>query len=117
MSAKQNCADKKSGGTRGPDAQLKSPGRNPPHQTSAIRFDQPELAVEFQLQSVVEGDLMVAAVAFDTPDVAPRIVRSHEFQDRLRNQPSGTTPFGRSTSVHSPRASKSIFVPSASFTS
>ena len=32
---------------------------------------------------------MVAAVAFDTPDVAPRIVRSHEFQDRLRNQPVG----------------------------
>ena len=30
---------------------------------------------------------MVAAVAFDTPDVPPRIVRSHEFQDRLRNQP------------------------------
>ena len=77
-----------SGGTRGrmrnsnPRAVIRRTNRRP----SVIGLHQPETAVEFQFQSVVEGDLMVAAVAFDTPDAAP-IVRSHEFQDRLRNQP------------------------------
>lgn len=96
-----------------PRAVIRRTNRRP----SVIGLHQPETAVEFQFQSIVEGDLMVAAVAFDTPDVPPRIVRSHEFQDRLRNQPVGHDTPGRSTSVHSPRASKSIFVPSASFTS
>ena len=44
-----------------PRAVIRRTNRRP----SVIGLHQPETAVEFQFQSVVEGDLMVAAVAFD----------------------------------------------------
>ena len=90
-----------------PRAVIRRTNRRP----SVIGLHQPETAVEFQFQSVVEGDLMVAAVAFDTPDVPPRIVRSHEFQDRLRNQPVGhdTPPAARHRSTRRGRRSRSSY--------
>ena len=58
------------------------PGRA---EASVVEIDEPEIEVELQLEAVVQLDLVVAAVALEARDAAPREMLLHIGADRLRH--------------------------------